>query len=179
MINRIPFWFRPFMLFALVLGTYFFVSDPARRLEAALVGSLGSTVSDRIVGLGSSTTILVRSNDGLFAADVARGCSSAVAMSVVVGIALLLTSGTTVARLRASMRAVIFVAVANLIRLFLIVLAGSYGGTGVLALAHDLIGTTLAYMSLAYALYLLARDSVRQEVEPPLVMRKITLRRPR
>lgn len=96
----LKFVLRPVIFFVFVLLTYFHLADPIRLAEAHLLGFVGPFLNGDIQGRGDGATVLVHTASTLFAAEVFRGCSSAVALSVLFGIGLLFMHGPTLQRLR-------------------------------------------------------------------------------
>ena len=177
----IPFSIRPAIFFGLVLFVYYFVADLIREVEASLLGAVGPHLSSSIVGRGNGASILVQTPSDSFAAGIARGCSSAVAIAVLFGIGWLFMTGSMWERTRAALRASTFVVVANLLRMILIIAIGASSGPDVLALTHDVVGTALSYIALAVGLGILVCSSVlddrlrRARPAPVLTARRVSL----
>lgn len=137
------------MSLAMAVGGFRLLSDPARRLEAALVMALMRPVGSRVSVVSETYFQLLPPDQQAFRAQLTPYCSSLIPVLALATIGLFILHGTWRRRLLSVAAGSALVLACNVLRISGSLWMGYEFGGGALVLFHDWIGT---FFALGYTL---------------------------
>jgi exosortase/archaeosortase family protein len=152
-LSQIPVWIVALIraLVAISMGSVVFllVADPIREREALLAAFLARlAVGDAVAGTGGAAVLISPSNGPAFFGLVTRSCSATVSLLCMAAVSVVVPHRRS-GRWRALATGLLVVAVANVLRVTAVLMAGVQFGQSGVAPLHDIVGTPLSLFGAA------------------------------
>jgi exosortase/archaeosortase family protein len=152
-LNTLPRWSVPLIraMVAMAIGSLVFllVADPVRQREAQLAAFFAHLlVGDAVSGTGGAAVLINPNSGPVFFGLVTRSCSATVSLLCMAAVSMVVPHRRS-GRWRALACGLVVVAVANILRVTAVLVAGVQFGQSGVAPLHDIVGTPLSLFGAA------------------------------